>query len=211
MKISTRILVALVLSLILLGGCIIGISYSNTHENTEKFISEYKKNSYLFYEKELKHIVEVVNSTLYAMYHDLKVKGLSDEEIQKVLIEKLDAMKFDDPSGYVIVNSFDGTALLMPSNKSLHGKNLLQIKDSNGNFFLQQMIELAKKGGVVVKYDFPKVKDGPPAKKFAYTMGFAPYSWVISVGVFVDSVEEEVKKLKRILQMMWLLNFALFY
>ena len=43
MKISTRILVSLVLSLIILGACIIGVAYSNTKHNAQMFIEEYKK------------------------------------------------------------------------------------------------------------------------------------------------------------------------
>lgn len=196
MKISTRILIALVLSLILLGGSIIGIAYNNTKKNAAMFIDEYRKNSYMFYEKELKHIVEVVHSSTQTLYQDLKKQGLTDNEIQKRLVEKLESTKFDDPSGYVIVNSVEGIAILQPANKSLHGKNLINIKDTNGNLFLQQMIASAKKGGGIVAYDFPKVKDGPPFKKFAYSLEFKPYNWVITVGAFVDSVEEEVKKLE---------------
>ncbi|AFL68084.1 methyl-accepting chemotaxis protein [Sulfurospirillum barnesii] len=196
MKISTRILIALVLSLLLLGGSIIGIAYANTKKNASMFIEEYRKNSYMFYEKELKHLVEVVNSSAQAFYKELKAQGFGDDEIQKRLVEKLDALKFDDPSGYVIVNSVEGIAILQPANKSLHGKNIIDIKDKNGNLFLQNMIVSAKKGGGIVAYDFPKVKDGPALRKFAYSLEFKPYNWVITVGVFVDNVEEEVKKLE---------------
>ncbi len=40
MKISTRILISLILSLIFLGACIIGIAYNNTQSNAKMFIKE---------------------------------------------------------------------------------------------------------------------------------------------------------------------------
>ena len=69
MKISTRILIALVLSLVLLGSCIIGIAYSNTKSNAEMFISEYEKSSYSFYENELKTIMEMMQQIANSIYN----------------------------------------------------------------------------------------------------------------------------------------------
>lgn len=59
MKISTRILISLVISLLILGGAIIGVSYSNTKTNTAMFLDEHKKSAYAFYENELKTIMDV--------------------------------------------------------------------------------------------------------------------------------------------------------
>ena len=42
MKISTRILIALIVSLTILGGAIMAISYQNTLKNETMFLKEYK-------------------------------------------------------------------------------------------------------------------------------------------------------------------------
>ncbi|MBN2832497.1 MAG: methyl-accepting chemotaxis protein, partial [Campylobacterales bacterium] len=197
MKISTRILISLILSLILLGACIIGIAYNNTQSNAKMFIKEYEKSAFSFHENELKTIMSMMQQTAHAIYKDQKAKGVSDEEIKKAILSKLDVLRFfNDQSGYIFVYESNGINVLLPTNKSLQGKDLSGLKDSNGVFFVKELIEMAKKGGGLVQYFFPKVKDGQPFLKYAYSVPFEPYNWTLGTGIYVDSVEKEVQKLQ---------------
>ncbi len=193
MKISTRILISLICSLVILGTCIIIVSYNDTRNNAEMFISEYEKSAYHFHENELKTIMNLVRQTAMTIYTEEKSKGSSDETIKALIFAQLDSLRFfDDKSGYIFVYAQDGTNVLLPTNKSLQGKNLIGLKDSKGVFFVKELIEAAKKGGGLVKYEFPKIKDGKPFLKFAYSVAFDPYQWVMGTGVYVDSVDAEV-------------------
>ncbi|KFL33426.1 MULTISPECIES: methyl-accepting chemotaxis protein [unclassified Sulfurospirillum] len=197
MKISTRILISLILSLLLLGGCLIGISYSNTKSNAETFVSDYEKSAYNFYENELKTIMEIMQQNAATIYKAEKAKGSSDETIKEAIMAQLDELRFfNDKSGYIFIYENDGTNVLLPTNKSLQGKSLIGLKDSNGVFFVKELIAMAQKGGGLVKYFFPKVKDGQPFLKFAYSVPFEPYKWMMGTGIYVDNVEAEVGKLK---------------
>ena len=123
MKISTRILISLILSLLILGGCIITLAYNNTKSNAEMFISEYEKSAYGFYENELKTIVDTMKQIAQTIYKQQKAEGVPDELIQKAILEKFDSLRFfDDKSGYVFVYKYDGTAVLFPTNKAQEGK-----------------------------------------------------------------------------------------
>lgn len=193
MKISTRILISLILSLIILGGCLIGVSYSNTNKNTEIFLAEYEKNSYTFYENELKTIMDITGDIADSIYKSQKEKGIPDDKIKEAILEKLDAMKFfNDNSGYIFVYEYDGTNVLMPNNKAVQGTNLIGLKDVNGVYLIKELIEKAKNGGGLVKYLFPKVKDGKPLPKFSYSISFGPYNWMMGTGIYVDSVQDEI-------------------
>jgi len=197
MKISTRILISLILSLIVLGACIIGVAYNNTKKNANMFIQEYEKSAYHFYENELKTIMEIMKQTADVIYKTEKAKGSTDEEIKKAILEKYDALRlFDDKSGYIFVYAYNGDNVLMPTNKALQGQNFMALKDVNGVFLIKDLIEAAKKGGGLVKYNFPKVKDGKPLPKFSYALSFEPYNWMIGTGVYVDDVDKEVEKLQ---------------
>ena len=197
MKISTRILISLVLSLLLLGGCLIGISYSNTKSNAETFVSDYEKSAYNFYENELKTIMEMMQQNANTIYKAEKAKGSSDETIKEAILAQFDELRFfNDKSGYLFVYENDGTNVLLPTNKSLQGKSLIGLKDSNGVFFVKELIAMAQKGGGLVKYFFPKIKDGQPFLKFAYSVPFEPYKWTLGTGIYVDNVEAEVGKIK---------------
>ena len=197
MKISTRILISLILSLLVLGACLIGISYTNTKSNAGMFVSDYEKSAYSFYENELKTIMEMMQQSAQAIYKAEKAKGTPDEKIKEVIVSQLDGLRFfDDKSGYLFIYESDGTNVMLPTNKSLQGKNLSTLKDANGVFFVKELIETAQKGGGLVKYFFPKVKDGQPFLKYAYAVPFEPYKWMMGTGIYVDNVEAEVGKLK---------------
>jgi methyl-accepting chemotaxis protein len=196
MKISTRILISLVLSLLLLGACIITLSYNDMKSNAQMFTSEYEKSAYQFHENELKTVMNLVQQTAMTVYEEEKAKGLSDDKIKEAIFAKFDTLRFfDDKSGYIFIYNEDGTNVLLPTNKSLQGKNLTHLKDSKGVYFVKELLEAAKKGGGLVKYEFPKVKDGKPLLKFAYAVAFKPYNWMMGTGVYVDSVDAEVEKL----------------
>jgi len=198
MKISTRILIALIVSLTILGGAIMAVSYQNTLKNEKMFLEEYKKSAYSFYEGELKTIMDIMLQTATSIHKAQKEKGVSDEKIKEAILDKFDELRFfNDKSGYIFVYQHDGTNVLLPTNKSLKGKNMIDLKDSNGKFFLKELIETARKGGGVVKYEFPKVKDGAPFPKFAYSVSFEPYQWMLGTGVYVDSIDAEVAKLQK--------------
>jgi cytochrome c len=60
----------------------------------------------------------------------------------------------DDSSGpfvtndlYVFVSGFDGVTKAHGVTKAMIGKNLLNVKDADGNYFVQEMIDLAKTKG----------------------------------------------------------------
>ena len=198
MKISTRILISLILSLIVLGACIIGVAYSNTKNNARMFIEEYEKSAYAFHENELKNIMDIMKQTAESIYKTQKAKGISDEKIQEAILDKFNDLRFfNDKSGYIFVYAYDGTNVLMPTNKALQGQNFMGLKDSNGVFLIKELIEAAKKGGGLVRYYFPKTKDGKPFPKFSYSLSFEPYNWMMGTGIYVDNVEEEVAHLQK--------------
>ncbi|WP_263832339.1 methyl-accepting chemotaxis protein [Sulfurospirillum oryzae] len=198
MKISTRILISLILSLVVLGACIISIAYTNTQKNAKMFISEYEKDAYASHEDELKNIMIIMKQMAHAIYKVEKAKGTSDEKIKETILAQFDALRFfDDKSGYIFAYQYDGVNVLYPTNKSLQGTNLIGLKDANGVYLIKELIEAAQKGGGLVKYSFPKVKDGKPLPKFSYALSFEPYNWMIGTGIYVDNVEEEVAKLQK--------------
>ncbi|MBP1681381.1 MAG: methyl-accepting chemotaxis protein [Proteobacteria bacterium] len=193
MKISTTILMALILSLMMLGVSIIGLSYINTQKNTEIFLQEYGKSAYSFHENELKTVMEIVLTTTHSIYKAGKIKGHSDEQIKKDILDELDALRFfNDKSGYVFVYETNGINILMPVNKQLQGENLLHLKDSNGVFYIKELIAKAQSGGGLVKYSFPKKQGSEPSPKFSYALSFEPFHWTLGTGIYVDNVQENI-------------------
>ena len=103
MKISTRILISLILSLSFLGGSIIAMTYFDTQKNARFFLEHYQKSAYAFHENELKTIMDLMRQTAMSIYNSQKAKGISDEKIKEAILEKLnDPRFFNDKSGYFL-------------------------------------------------------------------------------------------------------------
>ncbi|MCX5797599.1 MAG: cache domain-containing protein [Elusimicrobia bacterium] len=70
---------------------------------------------------------------------------------------------------YVFVFAPDGTELVNPGFRNLEGRNLLELKDTQGQRPIRDMIDLAKgRGSGWVDYMWPKPGDYIPAQKSSY-------------------------------------------
>lgn len=197
MKISTRILLALVFSLTILGSSVTVLAYFDISKKTQAFVAQYTSRAYHYREEEMRTLMDIAKQLATSVYATEKARGVDDETIKKAILERLGTpIFFDDKSGYFFVYEMDGTNVLTPVNKSLEGKNLIDLKDRNGVMIIKELIEVAKQGGGLMKYEFPKVKDGEPFLKFSYSVFFEPYNWMMGTGVYVDAVEQNVVRIQ---------------
>jgi signal transduction histidine kinase len=93
--------------------------------------------------------------------------------------------KWQDRDLYVFVVKFDGTTVAHGGNKALVGKNLNEMKDANGKFFLREMGEVAKArstGWVDYHWTNPQTKKVEPKSSFVAAIpGFDGY---VGVGIY---------------------------
>ncbi|MFA8436415.1 MAG: cache domain-containing protein [Marinifilaceae bacterium] len=131
---------------------------------------------------------------------------LSDKEIKARIKEAIYAIRFNKGKGYIYANTLNGKGIFYPNTPQNEGKNLLNLKDINGNFVIQKEINIVKKQGE----GFPEYskKDTIPNKynaytKFAYVKHFAPYNWYFGCKAYTEDFLEEVQQetIKRIQQM----------
>ncbi|MCI0529097.1 MAG: cache domain-containing protein [Nitrospira sp.] len=70
---------------------------------------------------------------------------------------------------YIFVDDMNGTVLILPVQPELEGKNLIDMKDTNGKPWMREFIETAKtKGSGWVDYMWPKPGEEKPSKKISY-------------------------------------------
>ncbi len=86
---------------------------------------------------------------------------------------------------YVFVVQFDGLTLAHGANKGFLGKNLIEVKDMGGKFFIKEMIDVAKaKGSGSVDYYFTDPETKKVAQKTSYVARVPGYDGMIGVGVY---------------------------
>jgi methyl-accepting chemotaxis protein len=118
------------------------------------------------------------------------IEGIADKQQQVDIIRKLvDDIRFEeDQSGYYFV--YENTVnVALPPGKAKQGKDLGDLKDKNGIYFVKELMEQAGKGGGFVQYVFPK----PPGNQDTPKLGFAEMipgtrMW-IGTGVYIDNID----------------------
>jgi methyl-accepting chemotaxis protein len=168
-----------------------------THYLTEKnlgfFSQVYSDKMVEARKSELKSEMHIIHSFMQKVYEEQQALGKHDDQIQSAIFHKLRRLRlFDDKSGYVFIFDYDGNAL-MHVNRDLEGKNLIDLKDSNGLFYIKELVEAAKKGGGFVTYHFPKIKDQTPHPKISYVLPFEPYNWMVGIGVYTDNIQADIQ------------------
>jgi len=99
------------------------------------------------------------------------------------------------PEYLFFVIDTNGNLLKSGSNSAKEGTNIYDIKDRDGTYFTQELIEAKNNpDGVFVTYYWPKVSDGEPLKKTSYSLYLEEFDIVIGVGVYLEDVEAKLKK-----------------
>jgi PAS domain S-box-containing protein len=127
--------------------------------------------------------------------------------LEKMILEALRPLRFDDGQGYYFATRLDGIELLFADHPELEGKSMLEVKDNSGRPVIVDMIALARSQGegfyeyVWTKPDVP----GSDHRKISYIKYFEPYDMFIGTGLYVEDVEAMIKKevLSRIETMRW--------
>jgi methyl-accepting chemotaxis protein len=117
-------------------------------------------------------------------------KGLlSEAEAQERAKAVLRGIRFGN-NDYIFVYKQNGENVVLGPKPELEGKQLIENKDSNGIYFVRDLITAASRGGGYVDYMFPRAGSNTPAAKTAYAMGVQPWNWMVGTGVYVDDLDE---------------------
>ncbi|MFD2518476.1 cache domain-containing protein [Salinimicrobium flavum] len=144
------------------------------------------------------------------MYNDRMekefVSHMVDNAVEMIESEGKAAFeKFYDPAGpflvkdtYIFVLDTTGVELVNPAFRNLEGRNLMDLKDTEGKFLVQEMFKAVEKDSAGwVEYMWPKPGDNLSTQKSTYVKkAHLGDSWVL-VGAGVYLADAPKKKLKR--------------
>ncbi|TLP44933.1 HAMP domain-containing protein [Cohaesibacter sp. CAU 1516] len=137
----------------------------------------------------LKHISSSAKAIAVSYYEKEQKGELTREKAQAGAKAAISAIRFDGGTGYVFVYDWDGTCVVLPTNKSLEGKNLIGLKDDNGIQIVAGLIEQAKNGGGALDYIWPKPGEDGLFAKSSWAEGLPAWQWMIGTGVYVDDLQ----------------------
>lgn len=181
MRVSTRLLfagLAVVLGLTLVG------AYTVTKIRSEALTAHSDR---------IKNLVEA-STGIIGNYQKLEAdKKLSREEAQLQAKEALRSPRFGNDDYYFIYD-FDGRALMVAGNPKIEGQVFLDKTDAAGFKLWEALVARGKSGQGYFDYVFPRAGQTESKPKRAYVIGIPEWQWIVGTGVYVDDVDEAVKK-----------------
>lgn len=207
-----------VVSILLLGLVFIHHAYEHFNEESRKLRDNFIESQKSVIKNEVEKVIDYIDymksKQKEGLKDDLKSridqaydianniynenKGVRDlEEIEKMVKDALRPIRYNDGRGYYFATRLDGVEQLFVDRPEMEGKNLLDVRDTNGKYVIRDMIEIAKtqKEGA---YEYTWTKPGHEAKDFpklAYIRLFEPFNWFIGTGEYLDDEEKNVQDL----------------
>lgn len=138
------------------------------------------------------HVVETALG-VFTHFQALEAGGtLSREAAQQGALAVLKALRYGR-NDYLWVNDLQPRMVMHPMNPKLDGQDLSTYKDPDGKALFNEMVVVAKNGGGVVAYRWPKPGASEPVPKVSYVKQFEPWGWVLGTGVYLDDLQAEFR------------------
>jgi methyl-accepting chemotaxis protein len=179
MKLSfvQKLWLPLILSLL----CLAGISIYNAYQTREMRLDERKA--------DLKHASEIALSVVKTFGDQATAGAMPVAEAQKRAMDSVRNMRYGE-DGYFMVFNSQPTILMHPTQPALNGKDVGDVKDSNGVYYYRDTVGAIRRDGHgFTAYAFPKPGATEASPKIAYNVTYQPWDWILRTGIYVDDID----------------------
>ncbi len=137
-------------------------------------------------------LVETANGVMERYQKQEQAGALTREQAQKLALETLRNMRYQDL--YFIVIDREQRLLLHAAHPELEGQTPRAGRDANSlAAILAELSRVAQQNGSgFAAYEWPRPGASKAASKVAYAREFAPWDWVLSMGVYTDETRSEL-------------------
>lgn len=137
-------------------------------------------------------LVDVMD-TLVAMLEGIRAdaaKGvITEEQAKDLALRTIPTIRYGN-NDYVFTFDTEMTAIAHPDAK-LQGRNLIDLQDTDGKFFIQEMRDVALNGGGYLDYKWIRLGEEIPSPKIARAILYEPWQWILGTGLYVDDIDAE--------------------
>ncbi|MCT7360124.1 methyl-accepting chemotaxis protein [Thalassolituus pacificus] len=122
-------------------------------------------------------------------YYQRSQQGMAVEEAQTLAKDAIRELRYNG-NEYFWVNDSVPVVVVHGAKAEMEGKNVNDIKDSNGLYLFREIVKAAKSkaDGNYVHYYWPKAGSSKPVAKVSYVKQFKPWDWIVGTGVYTDDV-----------------------
>ena len=140
---------------------------------------------------ELKHLAELALGIVKEEHAAAQKGDIAAADAQKRAMARLAALRYGN-NDYFWINDMQPRMVMHPMKPEMNGNDLSTNKDPNGKALFVEFVNVVRKDGAgFVSYEWPKPGFNQPQPKLSYVVGFAPWSWVIGTGVYIDDLNAQ--------------------
>lgn len=143
--------------------------------------------------EKLNQVTEVIDiaESIIGGYQKLVKEGkLSEADAKQEALTRIIDILYGPDKDYVFVFDTGGVTLAHPS-ADLRGRMLMDLQDTNGDYFVRAMIEGSmRNGSATVPYQWARTSNDAPSPKISYARFNTGWQWVLATGVYVDDIDE---------------------
>ncbi|ABC23166.1 methyl-accepting chemotaxis protein [Rhodospirillum rubrum] len=143
---------------------------------------------------QIKSVTESTVKVIASLHAQVAAGALAEDQAQRLARDAVRAIRFAGDE-YFYIYAYDGKLLAHAVRPDLEGTYTLKdTRDAKGVKIVEDLIEIAKRGGGFMPFVWPKPGQTEPVAKLGYAESFAPWGWMVGTGVYMDDVETEVAR-----------------
>ena len=191
MKLKGKLVGAIVGIAVITTALISAIFIHNMITESDRQIEIYRQSLTESVERELKLETESAITVLANVYKRQQAGEFTEEQAKKLAADLVRQMRYDDGAGYFYIDTYDGVNVVLLG-RDAEGKSRINSQDSEGKYYIKEMIANGRNGGGYTDLMFAKPNESTPLPKRNYTEAFEPYQWVVGTGVWIDYIDSKV-------------------
>ncbi|MBD0786024.1 cache domain-containing protein [Vibrio sp. Y2-5] len=201
LTIRTRLYILSIVPLLLIAASMMFVSFTQT-TNLNNHQMESTQNAMMAMKKtELKSYLKIADSALTPLKN-------SNASLQQAL-EILKEVQFGQ-NGYLFGYDSKGTRLLLGKSNAGIGENFWNLRDTQGNYLVQDLLRNSKTGEFTTYY-FPKPGESTPLPKLSYSVYVPQWDLMIGTGFYTDDIDAEIATMEKraneeLMQSLWSLT-----
>lgn len=196
MSLKLKIILMTVIPLVVISYVIGWITINQSQSLGVKEISTFRESMLTTKEQALEDYVHLAIQRIDHLYDDTSKK---ESERKHQALEILRQLRYGS-DGYFFVYDDAGFNLAHPIMPELEGQNLIDLRDSNGNFLIQNLLASAKAGGGFHQYLWHKPSTDEVVPKLSYAIWLPKWEWMVGTGLYIEDIGEQIEGVKQDVQ-----------
>jgi methyl-accepting chemotaxis protein len=147
--------------------------------------------------EQMRTAVDLLYGLAQSLQDDIAAGKMTQDEAFAEFRKRGHKMTFGDGQGYAVAYYPDTRLLINTGNPQVEGK-ITGAKDSNGVTIADAQLAAARQSpaGGTLSYPYPRPGQTVPVRKMAYARHFAPWDVIMSYGLYVDDIDNDVSALR---------------